>query len=341
MLKHKIAVLFCAVLIGLGSPLLAGNGNGKGNGGGGGGGGGGGDPPAEADPAIVYLNSQRELVVMDADGGNKTVVVEAIAGSEASWSADGTELVFQDDGLTLQTVGVDGTGLTEIYAAPDSHGPHEPTWSPTTAPDGEEKIAFQRLVEDPDGNSSDIWLINPDGTGLQNLTQTTNRVENSATWSSDGTKIAVFFQDLDTDGNGNRIITGRGLMVLHLGEGTTDPIEIVTEEVITSGNATSPLFRDLDWARTADKVLFSRPVDGDLPDLFVIDLDSAVVTQLTFTADLGEFRAAWSPDDSEIVYERVGSKKQAKLNGLHVMNADGSAVSSLDAKDGRIPDWRR
>jgi hypothetical protein len=41
------------------------------------------------------------------------------------------------------------------------------------------------------------------------------------------------------------------------------------------------------------------------------------------------------------VFARVGSGKNAKLSGLHIMDADGANVASLGAKDGRLPDVRR
>jgi TolB protein len=61
---------------------------------------------------------------------------------------------------------------------------HMAAWSP----DGT-KLAF---VSNRAGGRSDIWIVNSDGTGLQNLTNNTERtVSNWApTWSPSGTQIA-------------------------------------------------------------------------------------------------------------------------------------------------------
>ena len=102
------------------------------------GGGGEDPPPSDPNPAIAYVDSQAlELFVMDADGGNKTSIVDSsiIAGcscnTHPSWSADGSRIVFRGSATNaLYTVNSDGTGLTQIHAG----GGFFPAWSPAAAP---------------------------------------------------------------------------------------------------------------------------------------------------------------------------------------------------------------
>ena len=59
--------------------------------------------------------------------------------------------------------------------------------SPVPAPDGDYKIVFSHLTGD---GSRDLYVVNPDGSGLQNLTQTPDVDDGgAATWSPDATRI--------------------------------------------------------------------------------------------------------------------------------------------------------
>jgi Tol biopolymer transport system component len=312
---------------------------GRGGGGKPGGGEGGGDP-TPADPAIAYTHSQT-LFVMDADGANQTEVASASSYGWPSWSADGGSIVFKSNDGPIDVVAVDGTARTEVFAADDGHPGFEPAWSPTATPDGSEKILFRRVVESGGKLASDLWVVNSDGSGLANLTATPNRTEGSATWAADGKRIAVQVQDFGVDATGARIVTGRGLVVLHLAIGTGGALEVDREEVIVSDGPSAAPYRDLDWARTQDRILFSQDVDGER-EILAMDLSAgATVTQLTPSDSLLAYRASWTKDDAQIVFERVGSGKNAKRSGLYVMDADGSNATSLDSRSGRQPSARR
>jgi len=81
----------------------------------------------------------------------------------------------------------DGTHVRRLTS--DNGINYTPVWSP----DGKQ-IAYRSTL----GGSSDIYLINVDGSGLKNLTGTDNAEEWSPAWSPDGKLIA--FQT-DRDGN--------------------------------------------------------------------------------------------------------------------------------------------
>jgi Tol biopolymer transport system component len=92
-------------------------------------------------------------------------------------SPDGEWLTFHDGGIFV--VRSDGTALRQLttYVYKDRY----PRWSP----DGR-RIAFH---SNP-GGEHDIWLINPDGSGLERLTWTSARVVYYPVWSPDGTQLA-------------------------------------------------------------------------------------------------------------------------------------------------------
>jgi TolB protein len=77
----------------------------------------------------------------------------------------------------------DGSGVTRLTNNPGLAAgvPDAPAWSP----DGT-RIAF---VGVPSGRRPDIYVMNADGSGLRNLTNTAAQ-DYSPAWSPDGTRIA-------------------------------------------------------------------------------------------------------------------------------------------------------
>ena len=129
------------------------------------------------------------LHLMNADGGNLTVLKKDYTSTtRPAWSPDGEKIAYGDplfirifDIRTEKEVAV----RVPIYRLSGSRI-HDVAWSP----DGH-RLAFAAKVIDLAGNSQarDIYVMNVDGTGLQQLTQ--HRAEDDApTWSPDGQKIA-------------------------------------------------------------------------------------------------------------------------------------------------------
>jgi Tol biopolymer transport system component len=123
-------------------------------------------------------------MVMNADGSNQ-VRLTTFPGSTAdefpAWSPDGAEIAF----TSTNTAGfllMDPSGGNLRNLAFAGRLVFAPDWSP----DGT-RIA---------GDTSDIWIINRDGTGPINLTNSPSPGEYYAAWSPDGTKIAF---DDDSD----------------------------------------------------------------------------------------------------------------------------------------------
>jgi Tol biopolymer transport system component len=90
--------------------------------------------------------------------------------SAPDWSLDGRRLVFQHylnatEYNRIETIRADGTGLRTVFALRNLRA-RNPVFSPDRT-----KIAFDY--------ESDIWKINPDGTGLTDVTNTPERWERS------------------------------------------------------------------------------------------------------------------------------------------------------------------
>ncbi|MCG8352512.1 MAG: LpqB family beta-propeller domain-containing protein [Chloroflexales bacterium] len=135
------------------------------------------------------------LYVMNADGDNPTKIVADQGNiSGPAWSPDGARIVFAADrGVgdhALHVVNVDGSGLQQLtsVAGTDAVDEMAPAWSPDGA-----RIAFVRYVNGYGKSPVNIYTMNADGSGEQQITTSGNNY--SPAWSPDGSKLAFRYKD--------------------------------------------------------------------------------------------------------------------------------------------------
>jgi dipeptidyl aminopeptidase/acylaminoacyl peptidase len=134
---------------------------------------------------IAFSTGCDGIMVMRANGTGVRSVVPSDGNDcpvSPTWSADGTSLVFQNDG-ELFVVGVDGTDLRNLTKTFEAYEAN-PAWSP----DGD-RIAFVRAV-DGDG-SSEIWTMSPTGADLTLVAGGELSPLFSAVWSPDGQYLLI------------------------------------------------------------------------------------------------------------------------------------------------------
>ena len=166
------------------------------------------------------------------------------------------------------------------------------------------KIVFQSSRS---GNS-DIYSMNPNGTGVKRLT-TDGNAETDPAVSPDGSRIAYeFFRGIwvmNADGSGKR--------------------------KLTNGTLTD---RDPAWSADGTKITFTRILSSGDWDIFTMNADGTGLKNLTNTPNNQESDPAFSPNGSQIAYTRTGCEKP---NGggtcIYKMNADGTQQMNLTPED--------
>lgn len=153
------------------------------------------------------------------------------------------------------------------------------------------KIAFHRNLN----FSTDIYLMNPDGSSPVNLTNTGERNENPS-FSPDGSKIAF-----DSARDGNR------------------EIYLMNADGSNPDNLTDNPANDFDPAFSPDgsKIVFTSFRDGNY-EIYIMNADGSGQTNLTSNA-AWEFNPSFSPDGSKIVFE--SDRISRGFYDLYVMDA--------------------
>jgi hypothetical protein len=130
-----------------------------------------------------------EVTLANGDPSSDPVQVTTDGGAAPDVSGEG-KIVFQRD----MDIWISEDGDEENISEMDSNE-SKPTWSPDGA-----WIAF-RVVQ---GETSDIWIMNPDGGEKKNLTERSSIHANNPSWSSDGKWIVIEAPDgiWVTDPNG-------------------------------------------------------------------------------------------------------------------------------------------
>jgi TolB protein len=172
----------------------------------------------------VAYNNIDDLFVMDTDGSGQTLLTR---GSSATWSPDGKEIAFHASasyytsggslsGCPIRTDPGSATSDSDIFVAnlddllagvelprditknvtKDVKGNEmiddDPDWSsvPTAAPKGQPIVFTSHPVTDnmQDSSQAELYLINPDGSDLLQLTHDSYE-ERAPAWSPDGSRI--------------------------------------------------------------------------------------------------------------------------------------------------------
>jgi len=172
---------------------------------------------AKADPETKPTNGH--IWIMNADTTGKTQITFGSGDDDhPAWSNNYKKVVFSSNrngAWELFAVNADGTGLKKLTTTAGGSQDLNASW----APDGA-RIYFSRLTPDPATASwrSQIYSVNPDGTGLTKISNETTAALYYPSVSPDGNKIAVVRLPLGAAWDDARLYTmnidGTGLTML-------------------------------------------------------------------------------------------------------------------------------
>ena len=199
---------------------------------------------------------------------------------------DGARIVYRDDAKVLHVMGFDGGQFGAIGNAPLTGG------YPSFSPDGT-KIVFNSNAN----NIRNIFVMNSDGTNLQQLTTTT--VDQGPAWSPDGTKIA--FHSMRT-----------GVWQIF----TMNPDGANPTNISNNGAANDAFAA---WSSDGTKIAFSRATAGGPQKIWTMLSNGAGQTAITTGAG-DDSRATWSPDGTAIAFM---STRDGNWNIFKVLSVGG------------------
>jgi hypothetical protein len=174
-----------------------------------------------------------------------------------------------------------------------------------TFPGSNGKIAFRGDW----GTSADIWVMNPDGSDLTQLTTDTG-ADSAPAWSGGGDVIA-FVSDRSTS------------LDIWLMNADGSAQTRLTTNAAAEGNPT--------WSPDGSKIAYEshRPYS----DIYTINTDGSGETNLTNHADWNDWDPDWCADGGEIVF---ASDRDGQLE-IYRMNPNGSGQTRLTTAGGDQP----
>jgi TolB protein len=216
------------------------------------------------------------------------------------------------------------------------------------------KIAFASNRDDPNVSGChptcnfEIYVMNPDGTGVTRLTNTPGTWEGEVAWSPDGTKIAFVRYSyspptgdkdiwvMDADGSDQINLTGGGERAFDDEYPAWSPdgtkIAFTTLEsdwglylMDSDGTDIEPLVwpeypipNQSNWSPNGELIAY-KSTDFD-PHIVVVRTDGTGATSLPHASGTSDVDPNWSPDGTTLVF---ASDREASLH-LYTMNGDGS-----------------
>lgn len=244
---------------------------------------------------IVFRNGPGEIMRMNYNGSGRSVI---FAGDDTNFnpslSKNGKKIACAsyssiDGTFRIILMNSSGGNVRELLNQPSSS--HHPAYHPNNR-----TLAFHSNS----GGTYQIYRINDDGSGLQQLT--TIGANQHPAWSPDGSKIA--FRS-NRDGN--------------------NEIYVMDADGSNQTRLTNDAGADIrpSWSPNGQKIVWTSDRSGN-QQVWIMDADGSNPQQLTFAAGRS-WAAAFTPDGNRIVFssQRDGNEQ------IYIMNADGSGQTNL------------
>jgi TolB protein len=267
----------------------------------------------DADPTAT---EQVAVVATDTPAAGDATATDA--GTEPTEAA--TEAAKDPTATTApdEPTATEGSGPDDATATSEPNIPQ--------LPEGREVILFSSHRGDQ--HESQIYIMNPDGTGQTHLTP--------ATGHSWGPRISpdgefFFFSSVargdhavhDATG-GLSVLGGSGNHDIYLSSADGSEITNITVEFGDSWD------NGWSWSPDGQWITFSSDRNGGNWDLYKMTPDGATVEQLTNDSFTYDGWPSWTPDGQHIVFARSNDVESE----IYIMDADGSNVRKLVDRPG-------
>ena len=148
-----------------------------------------------------FLEGEYGIETADPDGSDIARLTDGVNDSWASWSPDGTKILFSstrydpsigpclpgfphEHGCPTDIYLMDADGSNVVRLTDDPASEYQPVWSP----DGR-RIAFARSLGDPQLSHPAIFTMDPDGTDARQISSADGGSDFWPSWSPDGSKL--------------------------------------------------------------------------------------------------------------------------------------------------------
>jgi len=216
-----------------------------------------------------------------------------------------------------------------ILSGPHGNGNNQAVWSP----DGK-RIAFS---SDRGGNS-DIYVMNVDGSHVQQLTRDPfanlyfqrSALDQMPTWSPDGTHIAF------VSGRDNEMMNYVNHDIYSMDMNGSNIRQLTGDGDDEGGPSWSPDGKLIAYDRK-QYISAQGFIENPNWDIYRMNADGSQQVQLT-NESANELEPAWSPDGAKVVFL---SDINGKNFDLYIMNVDGSDIKQLtkDSANETEPAW--
>ena len=255
-----------------------------------------------------------DIYIVDANGhGLVNLTKDPAADEQPAWSHDGSQIAFISDrqgSAQVYKMDANGRNVTRLTNIP--LGVANPFWSA----DGT-KIAFNGNSGVP--NDDEIYVVKPDGTGLQRLT---NNIyyDGVAGWSPTTSQI-LFYSNRDRGGFSDK----QEIYVMN-GDGS-DQTRLTSLGFV--GAAT--------WSPDGSMIAFSN--FSDTTDMYTMNSDGSNLFWMKCNSEWPMAPdPSWSPDGTKLAFSIFNGTVADR--GIYTVNLNGSNCQHLITMYAKEPEWR-